>query len=119
MVAEYLQDALALDSPCVIGQLPAQPRNITAIMEYTSGPSTEYFGGAVVTRIAVPIVKFICRNESYATGQAIVEDIRVQLDRLQTEQLLSVFPVGSPMYLGRGQEGLHEFQVTFKVQIKE
>ena len=119
MVAEYLYDALTLSSPVVIGQLPATPSNVTAIMEYSSNPSTEYFGGTVVTRIANPVVKFICRNDSYATGQAIVESIREQLDRLQTEQLLSVFPVGSPMYLGRGQDGLHEFQVTFKVQIKE
>lgn len=103
-----------------IGDLPSAEKECTCIIEYDGYSSTEYFKSAEIpTSIVNPVVKIITRTASYVTGQARNQQIKELLHRYHDEDLLSVLLVGAPMYLGRGDMKLHEFQVTFQIQTKE
>lgn len=119
MVADYLYDLVSREIRPVIGELPATAEVATAIIEYDGAASIEYFGGQTGNSILKPVVKFVVRHSSYATGKQWIEQLKEQFHRYHDDTLMSVVLVGSPMYLGRGDTKLHEFQVTFQVQVKE
>lgn len=119
MIADYIYNLLPSTLPRVIGELPSTKENIVGIVEYDGSTSTEYFGGSKDSSILNPIIKILVRNVSYEQGQTWTELIKDTLHRYQDQKLLSVLLVSTPLYLGRSAEKLHEFQVTFKIQVKE
>ena len=120
MVAERIHDLLPQDWPLVIGDLPSANDVAVGIIEYDGATSTEYFG---VTNKSLfhPIVKIVIRHTSYPLGQAWSEEVKNKLHRYHNEDIgiLSILMAGTPMYLGRNEQKLHEFQVTFNISIKE
>lgn len=120
MVAENIYDLLPMDLPKSIGDLPSTATDAVAIIEYNGGTSTEYFGKYDQTNsIFNPIIKIVVRNASYATGSEWSESIGKLLHRYHDDTFLSILMVGSPIYLGRDEQKLHEFQVTFTTQVRE
>lgn len=119
MIAEKIYDLLPEEWPKVIGDLPATNNVAVGIMEYSGNVSTEYFGPQTGCSIVSPVLKIVVRHNSYETGQQWSEQIKQTLHRYHDDALLSVLMVGSPVYLGRSTEKLHEFQVTFSTQVKE
>lgn len=119
MVAEKVYDLLPKSLPKFIGDLPSTDTNVVALLEYDGATSTEFFGMKDVSSLYHPIVKIIIRNKSYSEAQAWVEQIKTILHRHHDAYFLSVLLVGSPMYLGRSVMKLHEFQVTFRTEVKE
>ena len=119
MIAEKIYDLLPSSLPKVIGDLPATNSIVVGIMEYDGSVSTEYFGPKETSAIDAPIIKIVIRHTSYEVGQRWATEIRDLLHRYHDDTLLSVLLVGSPIYLGRNEEKLHEFQVTFRTQVKE
>lgn len=117
MVSEKIYDLLPTELPKYIGDLPSAPDAVVAIMEYSSGIGTEYFGEP--TSLYSPVVKIVVRTPSYETGSEWVKIIKETLHRYHDDFFLSIMIVGTPIYLGRAEMKLHEFQVTFKIQIKE
>lgn len=105
--------------PLVIGDLPATSDTAVAINEYSGAGNTEYFGNTPANTLLRPVVKILVRHSSYATGETWCGSIKNALHRYHSETLPSVVLVGVPMYLGRGESKLHEFQVTFKILIEE
>ena len=105
MIAEKLYDLLPAEWPKVIGDLPAT--------------STEYFGPADSSSVLAPIVKIVIRSLVYEQGQIWANAVKSTLHRYHDDTMLSVLLIGAPMYIGRTTEKLHEFQVTFKIQVKE
>lgn len=89
-------------------------------MEYDGATSTEYFG-ATNKSLFNPIVKIVIRHKSYLMGQEWSEEVKNKLHRFHNEDIgiLSILMAGTPMYLGRNEQKLHEFQVTFNISIKE
>jgi hypothetical protein len=128
MVAEKIYDLLPQKWPLVLGDLPATADVVVGIIEYDGATSTEYFGGGdryayneTPKSIFNPIVKIVIRHESYSEGQTWAEEVKNTLHRYYDEYtgILSILMVGTPMYLGRNEQKLHEFQVTFNITVKE
>ena len=120
MVAEKIYNLLPQDWPLVIGDLPATSDVVVGIMEYDGATSTEYFGAASKS-LFKPIVKIVIRHDSYPTGQAWSDEVQNVLHRYHNEDIgiQSCLMVGTPIYLGRNAQKLHEFQVTFNITVKE
>lgn len=120
MVAEKLYDLLPQEWPLVIGDLPSTSDVAVGIVEYDGATSTEFFG-ATNKSLFNPIVKIVIRHSEYPAGQEWSEIVKNTLHRYHNESsgILSVLMVGIPMYLGRNEQKLHEFQVTFNISIKE
>lgn len=120
MVAEKIYDLLPQEWPLVMGDLPSAKDVVVGIVEYEGATSTEYFG-TVHASVFNPIVKIVIRHSSYSTGQAWSEEVKNTLHRYHNEDMgiLSILMAGTPMYLGRSEQKLHEFQITFNISIKE
>lgn len=119
MVAEYLKSLLPAEWPLFTGDLPATRKEAIGVIEYDGAMSTEYFGMQQDSSIFNPIVKFVIRSNTYSQGKTWADSIKKTLHRFHDETLLSVLIVGTPIYLGRSVDKLHEFQVTFKIETKE
>lgn len=119
MIAEKVKELLPQELPAVIGDLPATVSDVVGVLEYDGSTSTEYFGERSSSSIFQPIVKIVVRHSDYETGNSWIEQIKDALHRFHNDFFLSILMVGSPSYLGRSAEKLHEFQVIFKTQIKE
>lgn len=119
MIAEKIYDLLPADWPLVVGDLPAPNQVVVGIVEYDGATSTEYFGLKETSSVFSPIVKIVIRHTLYEKGQEWARITRETLHRYHDDTLLSVLLVGAPVYLGRNAEKLHEFQVTFRTQVKE
>ena len=122
MVAEKFKDLLPQEWPLFIGELPSTKETAVSIMEYDGATSTEYFGGPVQS-IFNPIVKIVIRHPSYSEGKSWADEVKDTLHRYHdvgdSAYILSCLMVGVPMYLGRNEQKLHEFQITFNISIKE
>lgn len=101
-----------------MGDLPATNREAIAIMEFDGDVSTEYFGTKETSSIFNPIVKIVVRTASYATGKEWAEQIKELLHRYHDDTFLSIMIVGDILDLGRDPQKLHEFQLTFKTQVR-
>lgn len=108
-----------------IGDLPSTQKDEICFILYDGATNAEYFGERKGSTIYQPIVKFVTRHHSYETSRQWINMIKDALHRyadVHTEKngsILSILMVGSPMYLGRSAQKLHEFQVTFNIQVKE
>lgn len=100
----------------VIGELPSAPQNVIAIMLYSGAGNAEYFAFGTVCK---PVIKIVLRNQSYAQAQQYIEDIKQVLHRYHDDYFISILMQGYPMYLGKDDQKLHEFQIVFNIKIKE
>lgn len=116
MVAERIYDLLSPSLPKTIGDLPSTTKDAVAIMEYDGYDSTEYLG--MKTSVFQPVVKIVARTGDYSRGSSWVDDIAEQLHKYSDDDFLSIMLVGTPVYLGRDEQKLHEFQVTFRTQVR-
>lgn len=120
MVADKIYDLLPEELPKNVGDLPATKDDAVAIIEYDGAISTEYFGTVRETAsVFHPIVKIVARSSSYTQGRDWMELIKQCLHRYHDGYFMSIMLVGNPIYLGRSEEKLHEFQVTFRTQVRE
>lgn len=117
MVAEKIYDLLPDTLPKYIGDLPSSPDTAVAIMEYSSDDGTYYFSKPY--SLFRPVIKIVVRTPSYEVGRDWVEEIKETLHRYHDSFFVSILTIGTPIYLGRDEMKLHEFQVTFRTQIKE
>lgn len=119
MVADAIYDILHAQYPAwplSVGDLPASNLNAVSVMEYDGYTNISYFGTGDIWQ---PIAKIVVRNASYAEAQEWCDALKDTLHRYHDDNLISVLLVGGPMYLGRGEQKLHEFQLTFTIQLKE
>lgn len=116
MIEQHIYDLLPNTFKKVIGDLPGTYYNSVSIVLFDGAGNDEYFGSNTVYR---PVVKIIVRNESYAVAQQWVADIKQALDKHQDDYFLSIFLQGFPLYLGKSEQKLHEFQIVFNIQVKE
>lgn len=124
MVADKILDILdtvsGIDVSTVVGDLPSGETEVLAVMEYTSGINTEYFcADDTAATISSPVIKLVLRVKSYFHGVEIMDAVKKALNRYTDKNFMSILISGTPVYLGRGDTKLHEFQATFTTQIKE
>ncbi len=118
MIADYLYNVVETDVTKIIGELNSSQTIAMAFIEQ-EGSSPIYFFGPAHDSIYRPTVKIVVRHTSYQSGSAEVESVLAQLDKYHDDTLLSVIAVGAPMYIGRLDNQVHEFQVTFSILSKE
>lgn len=115
MIEKKFMELLPPDIPVVIGDLPSTTADIVALRLFDGGENDEYFGTSTVF---YPVIKCIARNKSYESMRAWIEAIKQRCHRYHDDYFMSIHLVGSPMYLGRGEEKLHEMQITFRVEVE-
>lgn len=116
MVEKRIYNLLPSTLPKVIGDLPSTASNAVAIILYNGASNLEYFQFDTVYK---PVLKIVVRNHSYEEAQQQIDDIKDTLHKYSDDFFLSIFMQGYPMYLGRGEQKLHEFQIVFNIQVKE
>ena len=116
MVEQHIYDLLPNSFPKVIGDLPGGNKNAVSIVLFDGAGNDEYFAMGTLYR---PVVKIIVRNASYAEAQSQVQQIRDKLHKHTDDYFLSIHLSGYPLYLGKGEQKLHEFQIVFNIQLKE
>ena len=116
MVEQHIYDLLPADLPKVIGDLPGGSSNAVAIMLFDGAGNEEYFSSGTIFR---PIIKIVVRNQSYEMAQTQINLIKQLLHKHHDDYFLSIMLSGYPLYLGKGEQKLHEFQIVFNIQTKE
>lgn len=124
MIEDYILGLLPAELVpyATIGDLPGTQKNEVCLMLYDGSQNTEYFGMRRESTIYQPIVKFVVRNNSYEQGRSWVTLLKESLHRYSDKgmgvegPILGIWLVGSPMYLGRNSQKMHEFQITFRTQ---
>lgn len=116
MLENRIKDLIPADIPTVIGDLPSTTSNIVAIKLYDGGYNAEYFGKVTVYK---PIVKIVARHASYETMRLWISKIQNVLHQYSDDYFIGIHVVGSPHYLGRGEQKLHEMQITFSIDVEE
>ena len=116
MVEQHIYDLLPVNLTKVIGDLPGGSSDCVAIMLFDSPGNEEYFAMDTIYR---PVIKIVVRNKSYEEAQRQIVEIRDTLHKHTDDFFISIMLVGYPLYLGRGEHKLHEFQITFNISTKE
>lgn len=118
MVEQHIKELLPDDIKklTVIGELPSVPRNVIAIMLFSGAGNAEYFA---CDTVCTPVIKIVARNQSYEQAKHYIEELKMALHRHHDEYFMSIFMQGYPMYLGKDEQKLHEFQIVFNINVKE
>lgn len=119
MLEDKILGLLPSTLPAVIGDLPGTTQDSICIMLYDGNANTEYFGPAADSTVYQPVVKIVVRSADYEKASNWVRMVKEALHRHVDDYFMSILLVGSPMYLGKSEQKLHEFQETFKIQVKE
>lgn len=119
MLEDKILGLLPSTLPATIGDLPGLSRNAVGIVVYDGIGNLEYFRSDASSTLYQPVVKIVIRNSSYEQGAQWVQQVREALHRHSDNDFLSILMVGSPMYLGKSDQKLHEFQITFRILTKE
>lgn len=116
MAEKHIYDLLPATLPKVIGDLPATASNAVAIMLFNGATNLEYFQCDTVYK---PVIKIVVRNSSYEAAQQQNLVIRNALHKHTDDYFMSIFMQGYPVYLGKDEQKLHEFQIIFNIKVKE
>ena len=116
MVEQRISNLLPNNFKKVIGDLPGTHDNSVAIVLFDGAGTSEYFGFQTIYR---PVIKIIVRNKSYEVAQQWVHQIKQTLHKHRDEYFISILLQGYPLYLGKSEQKLHEFQIVFNIQVKE
>lgn len=118
MVEQHIKALLpeSVSKFAYIGELPGSPQDVIAILLFNGASNAEYFACETV---CTPVVKIVVRNQSYEQAQQQIEVIKKTLHKHHDDYFMSIHMQGYPMYLGKDVQKLHEFQVTFTIQVKE
>ena len=69
--------------------------------------------------MARPFIRITIRTSKYIDGMDRAEEIKKDLDKYTDENILQCLVAGSPMYIGKNQQKLHEIQLLFYITLKE
>ena len=116
MVEQHIYELLTALPHRVIGELPSTSDNAVSIVLFNGVANLEYFQFDTVYQ---PVIKVVVRNHSYEDAQQQIRYIKDTLHKYSDDFFLSVFMQGYPVYLGKDDQKLHEFQIVFNIQVKE
>lgn len=116
MVEQHIYNLLPETLPKVMGELPSTATNAVGIILFNGVANLEYFHCDTVYQ---PVVKIVVRNSSYEEAQQQILVIRNALHKHSDDFFMSIFMQGYPVYLGKDDQKLHEFQIVFNIQVKE
>ena len=117
-LCEYVWELIpSTVTPRFVGQMPTLSTEGVSMEDYNGGINTTYLG--MPETIFKPILRFFIRTKDYTQGKSFAQAIQNALHEYTDESLLGILAVGSPGYLGKSAEKLHEFQLMYQVTLKE
>lgn len=119
-LCEYLWNLIPSSvKPRFVGDIPSQSDEGVALSLYGTDMIARYLGTS--TTIYSQLVQCNIRTKKYEKGTKFMQQVRENLDEYCNEEdgILSVILTEGDNYLGVNEEKLHEFQLTFKILVKE
>lgn len=121
-IAETIQGLLSpVVSKCFVGDFPSLGAEGVSIKLYEGEELDKYFGSTPTTPTVTLYkakVLLTARGVDYAITLDWLSDIRATVDGYRCSSL-GITLLAPPSYIGRDDQKLHEFQVTYKTLIKE
>lgn len=119
-ICEYIYSILPSNiKPKFVGDVPSQTEEGVAISLTDGEDSYQFIGNSPA--VERPYVQIVVRTKKYNQGYEFCNQIVETLDRYtEAEQgILGLWMQGNIDYLGRTEEKLHEFELTFKSMLLE
>lgn len=118
-VPEHLRKLILkkVKPPVFIGDMPSLTDEGISVKMLEGSPNSKYFGE--VPDLYEPIYQIFIRTKDYGVGATSAQVIKDTLDEYSDRSLKSLTLVGSILYLGRSEQKMHEFQLTFTAILKE
>lgn len=115
-IRDLVKDKISI--PTFIGELPSLADQGIAIKAQEGYTNSKYFGQ--YPNLYEPLFIVSIRTNTYSVGANTAQTLIDTLDKFtDNDGIKSINLVGSIVYLGRSQQKLHEFQVTFTTIFKE
>lgn len=114
---EYIKTLLTDKDKVFIGDLPSLSEEGVGILLEEGSSDNRYFGQ--YKSLARPYVRITIRSKKYVSGMERAEGIKKDLDKYTDENILQCLIAGSPMYIGKNEQKLHEIQLLFYITLKE
>lgn len=100
-----------------VGDVPSLAEEGIAVKMLEGNPNSMYFGE--IPNMYEPMYQILIRARDYTVGAISAQAIKDVLDGYTDKNLQALTLVGSILYLGRSEQKMHEFQLTFTAIIKE
>lgn len=100
-----------------VGDVPSLAEEGIAVKMLEGNPNSVYFGE--IPNMYEPMYQILIRVGDYTVGAASAQAVKDILDGYTDKNLQALTLVGSILYLGRSEQKMHEFQLTFTAIIKE
>lgn len=114
---EYMKSMFPITKKVYIGDLPSYSEEGIAIALEDGYSDLSYFGQK--KSLARPLIRITIRSKLYKDGMEAADKINDKFNKFTDDNILLCIATGSPMYLGRTAEKLHEIQLIFAVTLKE
>nr|DAF76550.1 MAG TPA: hypothetical protein [Caudoviricetes sp.] len=114
---EYIKTLLTDKDKVFIGDLPSLSEEGVGILLEEGSSDSRYFGQ--YRSLARPYIRITIRSKKYVPGMERAESIKKDLDKYTDENILQCLIAGSPMYIGKNEQKLHEIQLLFYITLKE
>lgn len=117
-IGELIQNIIGNAVPkTYVGDFPSLDADGVTIKLSEGVDTTRYLG--TTSTIMRPYVALVARNGVYATAEGWLQSIRSCLDSYHSGNILGILMVTPALYMGRDDQKMHEFQVIYKVLLKE
>jgi hypothetical protein len=116
-IAEKVQALLSSITKCIVGDFPSLDAEGLSVRLGAGDDPIRYLG--MTTLIHRPYAILVARAASYASAEAWLTSARGILDSYHSGSILSILLLTPPLYLGKDDQKMHEFQGVYKVMMKE
>lgn len=117
-IGEVIQSLISTVVPkSFVGDFASLDADGVSIKLSEGEDTTRYLG--MTTTIRRPYVVIVARSSTYSTAETWLASIRTRIDTYRSGDILSILMSTPPLYLGRDDQKMHEFQVIYKVMMKE
>lgn len=114
---EHIRSLIVDVGEVFVGDLPSLVDEGIGIVLEEGSENHIYFG--MPRSLSRPYIRITIRSKSYESGMDAAESIKGTLDKYTDEHILQCLISGSPMYIGRNQQKIHEIQLLFYITLKE
>ena len=107
-----------IELPVFVGEYPTDLDNCIAVW-LDDAANISFFGQTEA--LGIPLIRFMIRTEDYVPGndaaKRLVQVFKNTYSNGKDEIALS--PIGTTQYMGKDENGRHEFRLNYKSIIKE
>ena len=106
-------------APRFVGDIPSQSEEGVSLSMVNGEENVRFFSTNEV--LYRPYIQCFIRTSKYVRGDVFASRVIQALDKFYDldKGILNIVLLGSPTYLGKNEDKLHEFQLTFRSIILE